>query len=260
MKKIISLFSLALLTMSAWAQTPATLAEANALEDNTEFTFNGDAVVTVCMSNYLFLRDASGYGMIYGVPSGTFVNGQVLNQGWTATKTSLADGWAKFTDPSGLSASGETNAQLAAAQKLTAFPDESLLNAYVYVEKVHKGMLTIRRIPLPDNTNINITDCLWAMGQEASGDYNIYGIICKVNGTLMFNLVKWETYVEPEILLGDVNNDGEIDITDVTLLINAVLTGDLSGINVNNADCETNGSIDITDVTLLISRVLTGGW
>lgn len=62
------------------------------------------------------------------------------------------------------------------------------------------------------------------------------------------------------ILLGDVNEDGEIDITDVTLLINAVLTGNLDDINVDNADCDESGSIDITDVTKLISRVLTGAW
>ena len=39
-----------------------TLAAANALEDNSEFTFNGDAVVTVCWKGSVYLRDSSGYG------------------------------------------------------------------------------------------------------------------------------------------------------------------------------------------------------
>ncbi len=61
---------------------------------------------------------------------------------------------------------------------------------------------------------------------------------------------------------GDVNMDGEIDINDVTRLIDVVL-----GKNVEYdpaaANCNVEGGdagIDINDVTALISRVLTGSW
>ena len=61
---------------------------------------------------------------------------------------------------------------------------------------------------------------------------------------------------------GDVNMDGEVDINDVTRLIDVVL-----GKNVEYdpvaADCNVEGgdnSTDINDVTALINRVLKGNW
>jgi hypothetical protein len=77
------------------------ISEANALEDNAKFVFNGDAVVTVYNNGFLFVRDATGYGQITNVVDATFENGQVLSQGWSATKVSN-DNWVKFTDAAGL--------------------------------------------------------------------------------------------------------------------------------------------------------------
>ncbi len=239
-----------------------TLSQANALEDDEEFTFNGDAVVTAFKNGYLFLRDESGYGMISGV-EGTFANSQVLNQGWNATKTSN-DGWVWYTDAAGLSTSDETNAELAAAQKLTAFPDESMINAYVYVEKVNKGFFPIRVLPLrDDNTSITIASYPWAVNQPAtSGDWNAYGVIVKNGGTLEFALVAWEKYVEPqpEGLRGDVNMDEAVNIKDVTPLIDYLLTGDSTGISLENADCNLQDSVTIVDLTVLIDYLLSGNW
>ena len=59
-------------------------------------------------------------------------------------------------------------------------------------------------------------------------------------------------------LIGDVNEDGEVDINDVTDLIRFVLTGDSTGINLANADLFADGKVDIDDVTALIGRVLKG--
>ena len=238
------------------------LSEANALDDDENFTFNGDAVVTICWKGSVYLRDASGYGQIANVED-TFENGQVLNQGWNATKTSN-DGWVWYTDAAGLSTSDETNAELAAAQNLTAFPDESMINAYVYVEKVNKGFLPIRVLPLrDDNTTITIASYPWAVNQPAtSGDWNAYGVIVKNGGTLEFALVAWEKYVEPqpEGLRGDVNMDGAVDIKDVTPLIDYLLNQDPTGISIENADCNLDDNVTIIDLTALIDRLLSGNW
>lgn len=234
-----------------------TLAAANALEDNSEFTFNGDAVVTICWKGSVYLRDASGYGQIANVED-TFENGQVLNQGWNATKTS-DDGWVKYIDAANLSASDQTDPELAAAQKLTGAVDESMLNAYVYVENVHKGFTPIRSIPLPDGTTISLTG---TGNQPAIGDFNIYGIIWKVNGALVYEPVAWQKYVEPEpeFLRGDVNDDGQVKINDVTALINYLLSGDATGINLKAADCNQDGGVKIGDVSALINYLLNGTW
>ena len=55
---------------------------------------------------------------------------------------------------------------------------------------------------------------------------------------------------------GDVNGDGSISISDVTALIDYLLSGNANGINLVDADCNTDGSISISDVTALIDRLL----
>ena len=244
------------------AQTTAVtlLSEANALEDNSAFTFNGDAVVTVCNAGYVLLRDASGYGLICGV-EGTFENGQVLSQGWNATKSTTI-GWDSFTDATGLSASGVTNTALAAAQKITGGVDESMVNAYVYIENVNKSFLPVRSLPLPNGSTISITDQLWAGNQPASGKYNVYGIICNVNGTLMFNLVAWEKYVEPQAVRGDVDGNNACDMDDLSLLINYLLN-DSTPINQAGAaicDSLTSTTVDMDDLSAMINYLLTNSW
>ena len=228
------------------------LSEANALEDGESFTFNGDAVVTICWKGSVYVRDESGYGQIANY-DGTFENGQVLSQGWNATKTSV-DGWVKFIDAADLSASGETNAELAAAQKLTSV-DESMLNAYVYVEKVYKSFLPIRAITLADGTTISLTG---TGNQPATGNYNIYGIIWKSGDALVFEPVAWETYVEPPTFLrGDVNKDTEVNIADVTALIDMLLS---NAEMIPEADCNLDTQMNIADVTALIDYLLSGTW
>ena len=61
---------------------------------------------------------------------------------------------------------------------------------------------------------------------------------------------------------GDVNMDGEVDINDVTRLIDVVLGKNVE-YDAQAADCNVEGgdnSVDINDVTALIDRVLTGSW
>ena len=59
---------------------------------------------------------------------------------------------------------------------------------------------------------------------------------------------------------GDVNGDDNVNISDVTDLINYLLGGTISGFNVNAADCDQGGSINISDVTALINFLLSGAW
>ena len=60
----------------------------------------------------------------------------------------------------------------------------------------------------------------------------------------------------PVASMGDVNNDGFVNITDATLLINAVLIEDYDSINTANADMNGDGVINITDVTMLLTFIL----
>lgn len=57
-------------------------------------------------------------------------------------------------------------------------------------------------------------------------------------------------------LPGDVNDDGNVTIADVTALIDYLLLIDSNNTNMNNADVNGNGTIDIADVTALIDQLL----
>ncbi|MBO4804220.1 MAG: dockerin type I repeat-containing protein [Muribaculaceae bacterium] len=61
-------------------------------------------------------------------------------------------------------------------------------------------------------------------------------------------------------LRGDVNGDGSVDISDATMLINYLLSGNASGLNLENANCDQNGGVDISDATTLINYLLNGSW
>ena len=60
-----------------------------------------------------------------------------------------------------------------------------------------------------------------------------------------------------ERLRGDVNGDGYVNITDVTALINYLMTGDASAIFTTNADMNDDTDVNITDVTLLINKLMS---
>ena len=61
-------------------------------------------------------------------------------------------------------------------------------------------------------------------------------------------------------LRGDVNNDGNVTIADVTALIDFLLSGNSSGVNVAAADCNQDTCVSIADVTALIDYLLSGSW
>ena len=61
-------------------------------------------------------------------------------------------------------------------------------------------------------------------------------------------------------LLGDVDGDGTVSIGDLTTLIDYVLSGNPTGINLPNADCDLTGYVDIGDITTLIDYLLNGYW
>ena len=58
------------------------------------------------------------------------------------------------------------------------------------------------------------------------------------------------------VLTGDVNNDGDVNIHDVTTFIDYLLSNDSTQINITNADVDGDGAISISDVTVLIDSLL----
>ena len=61
-------------------------------------------------------------------------------------------------------------------------------------------------------------------------------------------------------LRGDVDNNKEVGIADVSALIDYLLSGDASAVNLQNADCNVDTEVGIADVSALIDYLLTGNW
>ena len=77
------------------------------------------------------------------------------------------------------------------------------------------------------------------------------------NSTAYYTIVFPEEPEQPEVLIGDVNNDGFVTIGDVTTLIDYLLGGDVE-INLAAADVNGNEEVTISDVTTLIDKLLGG--
>ena len=58
--------------------------------------------------------------------------------------------------------------------------------------------------------------------------------------------------------MGDVNGDGEINITDVIFMVNHILGISNDNFIFANADMDKNGEIDISDVVSLVNIILNG--
>lgn len=61
-----------------------------------------------------------------------------------------------------------------------------------------------------------------------------------------------------EVLLGDIDGNGVLSISDITRLISLVLSGS-ADYDPEVADIDGNGVLNISDITRLISMVLSGG-
>lgn len=100
----------------------------------------------------------------------------------------------------------------------------------------------------------------WAYTMPANGYHFLYGY--------ENNVLKWTNgskFVIPAAggLRGDVNNDGDVNIADVTRLVDALLQqnfDDSDNFSGDNADCNLDESINIADVTALVDFLLTKYW
>lgn len=62
---------------------------------------------------------------------------------------------------------------------------------------------------------------------------------------------------QPVVVRGDVNGDENVNISDVTALIDILLTGNEAPVA---ADCNQDGAVNISDVTALIDFLLSNHW
>lgn len=92
---------------------------------------------------------------------------------------------------------------------------------------------------------------VWSPYFANSYDWNWF-----LSDPVPFTIGDW---VNPPVTIGDVNNDGDVTIADVTALIDYLLTNDATDINLAAADVNEDGDVTIADVTALIDFLLLNG-
>ena len=58
---------------------------------------------------------------------------------------------------------------------------------------------------------------------------------------------------EPQGLMGDVNGDGKVDVSDVNIVINIILGNDAS---TPTADVDNNNKVDVADINIIVNIIL----
>ena len=99
----------------------------------------------------------------------------------------------------------------------------------------------------------------WRYTCEEAGTYNIV-ITFDPTAIDEEKITFTATLAGGNVLRGDADGSGDVKIADVTALINYLLSGDASLVNVQNADCDQSGDVKIADVTALINYLLSGVW
>ena len=115
----------------------STLAQANALDNNTDFIFYGNPIVTYRNGSYTFVKDETAYGLIYGnqVPE-TVVTGCTLGEDWDAVYTLYKGYVHEYTKPNNVTNSGEELVEIVPTEYAEADLTTDNINERVIIKGV----------------------------------------------------------------------------------------------------------------------------
>ena len=111
----------------------------------------------------------------------------------------------------------------------------------------------IVEVPSSVTANPNGIQCNWLNAEIDENGVIIYQYV--PGGQIsVYRLTKDEA---PEYVRGDVDGDNNVNISDVTTLIDILLSGSEAPAS---ADCDGDSQVNISDVTTLIDYLLSGNW
>ena len=191
------------------------------------------------------------------LPKNVYVLGLINDQGWAPNAGTLMEYDAVnkvYTGTYNL----EANESFGFTTELAMYDDQG---SWDYIEPYRFGPESDGDFYLYDQyigQHLSLTfDAYGAIKVLSDGEYKVT-VSLEGDGYIMVEKVT----PEPQGLRGDVDGDNDVDIDDVTLLIDVVLGKNVEYSAVG-ADCNIEGGdglTDINDVTALINRVLTGTW
>ncbi len=187
-------------------------------EDNEMLTIDYDATVLFHGSNRLFVKDETGFGLIYGSIDQTYEQGDVIPAGYSGKKTTYS-GEPELTNPTGFQAPIRNEAVEAETATPLDFDSEHFAH-YVVLHNVDIVELNGRNFTVID-TNGNTCAGYDQFNQDIiAGHYNeLYGIVgsYRYPNTIYQLLPIIKEQIEPmdltgEIMFGDMDENGTIPV------------------------------------------------
>ena len=241
----------------------ATLDQANNLPNKTDFVFYGNVVTVYQNGSNLWVKDDSGYGLIYGnqVPK-NIPDGSTLKEEWDAQFYLFRDVINEYQYPNNVVVDEE--------EPLVEIVPNEYTSDQITTDKINERVILkdLTLLPGPENYLYNSTDSLTIYNQfgitlptELGGKtFDVEGMVSYYNHKVQIMPIAITEAQAADFVRGDADGNGEVKIADVTALINFLLSGDTSLVNLQSADCDQNGEVKIADVTVLIKYLLSGGW
>lgn len=166
---------------------------------------------------------------------------------------------------------GNTVNNIKGHPRMTVVPADGLLFSHYNIGKTINGK-EIRYVdfyeemagdPFPGtkgmtelNDTMNIVNYKFYNG-EGKTNKALANIYESSDGVVTFDFISnFMEYLEDTILLGDVNQDGEVTVTDVMMLVNHILGETVGGFHVENANVNGDNELNISDVMGIVDIVL----
>ena len=129
----------------------------------------------------------------------------------------------------------------------------------------HILLLTPSVSPVSSDLVVTSSNPAVAAARMANGKIQVVGI---TEGVTTITVNSTDGYAEGDSCVvtvyterGDLNMDGFVNMDDLTVLINYLLTNNPEGININNAaDCDGHAGVSMDDLTAMINHLLTNQW
>ena len=227
------------------------------MANNTEFIFSGNATVTAQEGAYLWLRDETGYGLIYGKINGDtlkFTPGTILSPNWKA-KTNIYNGLMEFVNATDVAASGNTNEEYTVPQTITELK-EDMLNAYVQVLNVKSFTVSGKNVTatLSDGTTMVMYNQFSKVIPTSEGNYTVLGAVSTHNG-LQLTIISIEgNYVSAPTLPASQNFEGSMTVEITNNEADAAVMYSTDGTTWN----EYTEALTITETTTIYAKAVKG--
>lgn len=206
--------------------------------------------------SYMWVKDANTYGLVYGYLTNKFANGDKIKN--LVAHWVTYDGYKEIIPVDESAVKSGEGAPVEAQEMALEDVSLDMMHQYITVPGValtatetagtytgNDGTVDLQVFNKFAN-DVKIPENL------AGKKFRITGFVAKYKTQLQF--IPVEVKDEAAGTLGDINADGEINVSDVTALINKILgTSDYS-----NEVCDINGDgeINVSDVTALINMIL----